>query len=187
MALISQADLEAKLGRSLTDEEANGFTSINNALQAEVEKIIGSKLETASETTRYFDGGVQHLSINPCTEITSVKLVNDDQVAVYTYDSSDFTKEPINRTLKRYLRHRNNSGFVTGINNIEVTAKFSIAGDADTVAIVKDAMLEALASEVVNNDNIRKESIEGYSVEYASTETKSAMQRIMYLFPQVGL
>jgi hypothetical protein len=184
MALISQAELEARLGRSLTAEEASAFNGINASLQAQVEKIIDSKVEGVSETTKYFDGGVQHLSISPCTNITALKLVDDDQTAVYTYDTTDYIKEPINGTLKTMLRHRAGP-FQTGMNNLQVTAKFSINEDADTLAIIKDAMLDALVSEINNSNNIKKESIEGYSVEYATTETKSALAKITYLFPAV--
>lgn len=184
MALISKADLEAKLGRSLTTGESNAFSSTNDALQALVEKIIGSDLESTTATSRRYDGGVQHLAIDPCTEVTAVKLLDDDGDAVYTYDPTDYTVENVNKTLKRMLRHRSGP-FQTGINNIQVTAKFSLAGDTDTLAIVKDAMLEALASEIQNNDNIKRESIEGYSIEFATTETKEALSRIKYLFPEV--
>lgn len=184
MALINQSDLEARLERSLTSDEASAFTLINNALQATVEKMIGSKLEADSEASRYYDGGVQHLIIDPCTALTAVKVVDDDQSVTDTLDTSDYTIEPINRTLKTMLRYRAGK-LPRGINNIQVTAKFSIFEDTDTLNIVKDAMLQALVSEVDNSDNILKESIEGYSVEFATTETKNALASIKYLFPEV--
>jgi hypothetical protein len=184
MALISQSDIEARLGRSLTAEETTTFTIVNNALQSKVEQMIGSDVESVSETTRYYDGGVQHLPINPCTNITSVKLVDDDQVATDTYDTTDYTTEPINKTLKTMLRHRSGA-FSIGINNIAIAAKFSIYGDTDTLNIVKDAMINALVSEVNNSDNIKRESIEGYSIEYATTETKNSLASIKYLFPEI--
>jgi len=184
MALITQSDIEARLGRSLTAEETTTFTIVNNALQSKVEQMIGSDVESVSETTRYYDGGVQHLPINPCTNITSVKLVDDDQVATDTYDTTDYTTEPINKTLKTMLRHRSGA-FSIGINNIAVAAKFSIYGDTDTLNIVKDAMINALVSEVNNSDNIKRESIEGYSIEYATTETKNSLASIKYLFPEI--
>ena len=184
MALISQADLQARLGRTLTSEEATAFTIINNAVQSYVESLIGSSLESASESTRYFDGGVHNLSIDPCTDITAVKYVDDDTDVEYTFDSSDFTKEPVNKTLKTYLRNRLGK-FVRGINNVAVTAKFSIFGDTETLNIVKDALLNYLASEVENSSNIKKESIEGYSVEFASTESKASLMPIKFLFPGV--
>ena len=184
MSLITQSDLETRLGRSLTAEEASSFTSINEGMQSLVESITGTSLEAVAESSRYFDGGVQHLSITPCTSITSLDLVDDDQVVVYNYDTTDYTKEPINKTLKRYLRHRSGS-FQRGINNIKVTAKFSIYEDSNVLKIVKDAMLNALVSETENADNVKRESIEGYSIEYATTEAKNALSKLTYLFPEV--
>ena len=146
--------------------------------------MIGSSVETASETTRYYDGGKQHLKIDPCTNIASVKLVDDDSVTTYTYDTTDYTTEPTSKTLKTMLRHRSGA-FVTGLNNIAVAAKFSIFADTDVLNLVKSAMLEALVSEINNLSNIKRESIEGYSVEYATTESKSALERIKFLFPEI--
>jgi hypothetical protein len=184
MALIVQADLEARLGRTLSNDETTDFVLINAANQVYVERMIGSSLETASEATRYYDGGVQYLSINPCTDITAVKLVDEDQAVVETVDTSDYTKEPINKTLKTMVRCRYGR-FYRGINNMAVTAKYSIAGDTDTVNIVKSAMLDALASEIDNSETIIKESIEGYSVEKAKPESKSLLDKIKFLFPEV--
>lgn len=184
MALIAQSDLEQRIGRALTAEEASAFTTINLALQARVEKLIGSSVEQQSASSRFYDGGIQHLSIDPCTEVTAVALVDDDQVTTDTYDTTDYTVEPINRTLKKYLRYRPGK-FYTGINNIKVTAKFSIFDDTDTLNVVKDAMLDALSAEVLSTDNIKKESIEGYSIEFATTESKDALAKIKFLFPEV--
>lgn len=185
MALIAQSDIEAKIGRSLTAEEVNAFTIINAALQAHVENLIGSSVESVSATTRYYDGGVQHLLINPCTSITAVKQVDDDYVVIDTYDTSDYTVDPVNDTLKLMIRHRNNKGFITGINNIAVTAKFSINEDTNTLNIVKNSLIEAIVAELDNSENIKAESIEGYSIQYASSEAKDALSPIKYLFPGV--
>lgn len=184
MALIEQSELEARLKRTLSAEETSAFTIINNALQAYVERIIGSDVESVSASARYYDGGKQHLRIDPCTSISSVDCVDDDEVVSYNYDTTDYTKEPRNRTVKTMLRHRSGP-FVTGINNIKVTAKFSIYEDEDTRNLVKDAMLDALVGEIGNASNILKESIEGYSVEYAKVESKASLDRVKFLFPEV--
>lgn len=184
MSLISQSEIEQRLGRSLTTDEASAFTLINSANQAYVEKMIGSKVEAATETTRYYDGGVQYLKIDPCTSITSVKLVDEDQATIETIDSSDYTTEPINSTLKTMIRSRYGK-FYEGFNNMAVTALFSIYADTDTLNIVKNAMLEALVSELADSDNKVRESIEGYSVEYSKTTTKNALDSIGYLFPEI--
>jgi len=181
MAFISQEEFEAKLGRSLTASEVSTFDIINAANQAYVEKFIGSSLEEEEAATRYYDGGLQHTPIDPCTDITAVALVDEYQNIVDTIDVSDYVKEPINRTLKTMIRYRFGR-FYTGITNMAVTAKFSIAEDTGTVALVKAAMLEALAFEIDSSDNVVKESIEGYSVEKAKPESKSKLDAVKFLF-----
>lgn len=184
MALISQAELEARIGRPLTSEEASAYPLINAANQTYVERMIGSSVESVTPVTRYYDGGVQHLRIDPCTSITAVTWVDDDQVVNSTFDTTDYTKEPINQTLKTMIRYRPGR-FMRGMNNIAITAKFSIYEDTGTLNIVKDALLSALESEIDNSGDIQKESIEGYSVEFAKTETKAALNKLKYLFPEV--
>jgi len=183
MALITKTDVENKLGRTLNSSEENSFTIINAQLQALVEKMIGSNIEAVSLSGRYYDGGVQHLAIDPCTGVTEVALVNDDNTIIEVLDSSDYTIEPVNRTLKTMIRHR--AKFGTGINNIKVTAKFSIYDDSKILDIVKGALINAVASELVNSSNIKRESIEGYSVEYITNETKDSLNAIKYIFAGV--
>lgn len=183
MALLSQSDVEARLGRNLTAEEATAFATMNVALQTRVERMIGSSLETEELSYRYYDGGVQHLKIDPCTDIARVDLVDDDLNLVTIYDTSDYQLEPVNRTLKTMVRFRYTS--MTGLNNIRVQAKFSIAGDTETTAVVKDAMLDFFVAEINNSNNVKRESIEGYTIEFASTEAKTALDKISYLFPEV--
>lgn len=184
MALLTQADLEAKLKRSLSSEEQTAFDTLNTAVQAEVENVIGSGVEATTESTRYYDGGLQHLPIDPCTDITSVKYYDEDQTAVYTHDSSDYEKNPINRTLKTMIRYRHGR-FDSGISNVGVTAKFSVNGDENSLSIIKNAMLNILANEVSNSDNVRRESIEGYTVEFWSADSQKELNAVRSLFQRI--
>lgn len=184
MALITQADVESRIGRSLTTEEAAAFPVINEANQAYIEQLIGSGVEAVDPSTRYYDGGVMNLSIDPCTDITAVGYVDSDETELDTLEDDEYTTEPRNSTLKYWLRSRTGS-FWGGMNVLAVTAKFSINGDAKTLAVVKDALITALESEMGNTTNITRESIEGYSVEYANSQTKSALNKLKYLFPGV--
>lgn len=184
MALVSQSEVEARLGRALSTEETAAFAPINLAIQVQVEKIIGSSIESVSATTRYYDGDVQNLAIDPCTSVTKVEYVDEYYLNFYTLLSSDYTLEPINRTLKRMVCNR--LGLLNaGINNVAVTAKFSIYEDTATLNMVKDAMISAMLVQVENTDNIKKQSIEGYSVEFATTEIKNTLDTVKYLFPEV--
>lgn len=184
MALITQSDVEKRLDRTLTANEASSFVIINAALQSIVEKMIGSSVESADPSARLYDGGVQHLAIDPCTAITAVKYVDDDTAVEYTFDTSDYTAEPVNKTLKTMLRNRDGK-FTTGINNVQVTAKFSIYDDTATLGIVKSALLESIVSELSNTDNVKRESIEGYSIEYLNEQTKDNLSAIKFLFPGI--
>jgi hypothetical protein len=187
MALITEIDIENKLGRELTSDEVLHFTIVNDALQAEIERMIGSGIEEATATTRYYDGGVQHLAIDPCTDVTAVAYVDDDQVVYNTLDTTDYVLDPVNSTMKTQVRHR----VVTpiGISNVAVTAKFSIYGDDKVLAIVKNAIITAIVGELQNtfNSNVKRESIEGYSVEYATdtVNISTALNSIKYLFPGI--
>jgi len=184
MSLVSQSDLEARLGRPLTAEEATAFTVVNAANQAYIEKIIGSSVEAVSPSTRYYDGDVENLTIDPCTDISAVFYVDQYENNVTTLTTDQYIAEPRNRTMKTWLRSRLGE-FWCGMNNVAVTAKFSINADANVLAIVKDALLASLEAEVSNTQNITRESIEGYSVEFASSQTKDALNKLKLIFPGV--
>lgn len=165
MALITQTELENRLGRTLSSDEASSFAVINQTVQAYTERMLGTKVESVSPTTRYYDGGVQNLEIDPCTQITIVSYVDEAQATESQVLDTDYAKEPINRAVKTWLRSRWGT-FNTGINNVAVTAKFSIYDDADTLAIVKNAMLEMLTEILDSKESVSSESIEGYSVTF---------------------
>lgn len=182
MALISQSDLEARLGRSLTADEVTDFSVVNEAIQTLVEKQLGSNVEEVVESTRYYDGGVQHLKIDPCTELTSVKIVDDDYSVVETVQTDDYTQEPKNRTLKHQVRFRYGRVY-KGFNNIAVAAKFSIYGDTDALNIVKNAILDMLVQDLTQADSVKREAIDGYSVEYRDYKETSSMRALKTITP----
>lgn len=184
MAIISQADIQARLGRSLSTEEDYAFDIVYDALKNYIESIIGSSIDLVDPETRYYDGGVHFLSIDPCTDITAVTYTDADYNIDSTFEDNEYSAEPKNRTLKTMIRPRYGR-FTRGMNNVAVTATFSIAGDERMLAVVKDAMLTGLEVEIANTNNITRESIEGYTVEFAEPQTKSALDRLRTFFPEV--
>lgn len=182
MALITQTDIEAKLGRSLSADEIQTFNLLNLSIQAYVERMIGSSVEDVAPSTRYYDGGVMNMSINPCTDITEVKYVDENQATEYAFLENEVTKEPVNRTLKTMIRNRYIQ-FNTGFNNVAVTAKFSIYGDENMRNIVKSALIDMIAEGVENKEDILSETIEGYSINYdkmSSTKSVDALKMLFY-------
>lgn len=181
MALITQGDIANKLGRELSSDEIQTFNLVNLAAQSYVERMIGSSVESVSPTTRLYDGGMMNLSIDPCTDITSVKYIDDYASAEYSFTANEYTQEPVNRTLKTMLRNRYVK-FATGFNNIAVTAKFSIYGDSDMLSIVKSALLDMVAEALENQEDIISETIEGYSVNFDKMQTTTSIKAIKTLF-----
>jgi hypothetical protein len=184
MALITQADVESRIGRELNDEEIYAFKIVNEAAQARVENSIGSSLEATTESTRYYDGGVRNLAIDPCTDISAVKYYDEYENVNYTFLATDIIYHPQERTLKTMLRYRHGR-FDSGMSNIGVTAKFSINADTEMLRIVKDALLEVIEAEVKNSSNIKRESIEGYSVEWFTADSQAAFARVDNLFQNI--
>lgn len=182
MALVSQSDLEAKLGRTLSTDEQSAFDTMNEAIQSGIEKMLGVSVESEDATTRYYDGGVQHLGIDLCTDISAVKIYNEEYNITETVDESDYTSEPYNKTLKHLIRFRYGRSY-SGFNNIGVTAKFSTYGDDQATSIIKEAILDMLVDEIQDKTNIKRESIEGYSVEFGEHRDKQSVRALNSLMP----
>jgi hypothetical protein len=170
--LVTQTDLENKLGRVLTSEEAVNFTLINTAIQSYVEKMIGSSVEAESLSTRYYDGGMMNLAVDPCTDIDKVEYVDTYENSEYIFDDNEITVEPRNSTLKTMLRLRYKK-FNNGFNNIAVTAKFSTYADDKITAIIKNTILDANVELIEGKEDVSSESIEGYSVTYKVKDNDS--------------
>lgn len=177
MAYTTQAQIEQYLQRTLTANEVSFLTTLLPAIKTWIDKKLNSNFDTASETTRYYDGGNQNLDIDPCNTITAVSSLNDDGTTGYAYDlttTPEVLYEPRNETVKRELRKRGGK-FPHGIQNIAVTALFTeydgaVPQDIQTIATI-------LASGVINQGknassggNIASESLEGHSVTYDTSD-----------------
>jgi len=161
MAYISQSELENYLKRSLTTEEASNFTVILAAVQEIIDNYCDTSFEEVSETSRYYDGGIQEIDIDPCTDVTAVAIVDEEFDVDETLDEDYYVVEPINRTIKTSIRLRSGK-FSSGKANLKVTAKFSSYIDS-VPELVKLACLK-LCADVINNPmDYKSESIEGYS------------------------
>lgn len=177
MSLIAQSDLEKKIGRTLNADEQSLFPTLNTAIQSYVERRLGTSVESETESTRYYDGGVQNLQIDPCTDLTAVKYVDSDSDLIETLLTTEYTSEPVNRTLKTMVRNRYGR-FISGMNVVGVTAIFSTYADEDVRAITKSAILDMLAQTMENQEIVSKESIEGYTVEYTAFKETTAMNAL---------
>lgn len=173
MAYTTSTLIQNYLQRTLNANETAFLAILIPAIKVWLDRKLNSTFDSAVATTRYYDGGVENLDIDPCTSITAVKSLNSDGSTSYDYDlvtTPDVLYEPRNETVKREIRKRNGT-FPSGKQNIAVTATFSeydggVPNDIQTIASI-------LAAEVLNQGkvassggNIASESLEGHSISY---------------------
>lgn len=86
-ALASRSDLEARLGRSLTGDDATRADSLLDDVSASVRAYTGQTFTTGTSTARLrARGTLVRLPQRPVTSVTSVKDV-DGNVVEFTYDA----------------------------------------------------------------------------------------------------
>lgn len=171
MAYTTASQVSDFLGRALTAYESNELSNIIAAAKIWIDKKLNSTFDSAAETTRYYDGGVRNLDIDPCTAISTVESINDDGSGSYEYTlGTEYIAEPQNETVKRELRKRH-SKFPSGIQRIAVTATFS-EYDGGVPADIQ-ILATRLASGIINSGkqagsggNVQSESLEGHSITY---------------------
>lgn len=181
MSYTGSTQISNFLQRSLTSYEQAELPTIIGAVKKWLDAYLGSTFDKVDETTRYYDGGVMSLSIDPCTAISAVKSIADatDDASSYTYtEGSEYIAEPQNETVKRELRSRYSS-FSRGVHRIAVTAKFSeyddgVPADIQLVATrLAVAVLNAGKQANISGNGIKSESLEGHSITYASGSSSS--------------
>lgn len=179
MAYTDATQVSNFLQRPLNSYETAELTTVIAAVQKWLDAYLGSTSAQAGPTTRYYDGGVANLSIDPCTAISEVKSINDDASSSYTYtEGSEYIAEPQNQTVKNELRKRV-SPFPRGAHRIAVTAAFSyydggIPADIQLVATrLAAAVLNAGKQASISGAGVKSESLEGHSITYSSGSSSS--------------
>ncbi len=181
MAYTDQAKIEDFLQRTLTQDEVDLLVVLLPSIKTWIDDYTSSTFDTAVETTRRYDGGGLSIDIDPAQDITEVALVNRDGTESYSYtDGEEYIKEPINATIKNEIR-RHITRWPRGAANMAVTAKFTeydfanskVPDDIVTAAtriaagIIKASSYDDSANAA---GNIKKESLEGHTVEYLTSQ-----------------
>lgn len=164
------------LQRTLNANETAYLAILIPAIDDFIDRLTGSHFGDVAATTRYFDGGVHSLDIDPCIDITRIAAINDDGSDSYVYDltvTPDIKYEPANETVVNELRKRGGR-FPRGIQNIAVTAKFTeyegaVPFDVQTAATQLAAGVLNQGKMASSGGNVQSESLEGHSITYDSS------------------
>lgn len=171
MAYTTSSQVSDFLQRSLNAYETSELTTLIAMVKIWIDKRLNSTFDSAVSSTRYYDGGVRNLDIDPCTAITKVEAINDDGTDSYEYTSgTEYLAEPQNETVKREIRKRL-ARFPRGLHRIAVTATFSeydsgVPADIQVLATRLVAGLINAGKFAGQGGNVLEESLEGHSVKY---------------------
>lgn len=171
MAYTSQTLIENYLQRTLTASEVSFLTTLIPAVKLWIDQKLNSTFDSVGSTSRYYDGGDQHIDIEPCTSVTEVVSVNDDLTDSYIYtEDTEYILYPLNETVKTEVRGRGFK-FPDGDSRIKVTASFSeydggVPSDIQLVATRLVAGIINQGKVDSSGGNVSSESLEGHSISY---------------------
>lgn len=177
MAYATQSSVEQALGRSLTTSEAAGLDSLLAAVDAYINKTIGTSFETPTEATRYYDVERSRMvDVDPFVvgdgKPLRVFYVDADENPVGDdIDTSDYEARPRNESVKTWLHRRSGywgSGCPSNVTNLAIKAFF---GRGDAPADIQYAAswlaAQAISAQLGMSLSVKSESIEGYSRTFA--------------------
>lgn len=162
MSYSSQSNVENLLKRELLEEEENVLDLVFDVVDKYIDEKVGGSFGIVTATTKLYDGnGERVLDIDPCTDVTVVEALDNDGDVIKTYDLDVLRLRPINDTVKRWIELLN-YGFIKGVANIRVTAKFSLGAVPSDIEYLATYLATKYFSDYITG-NLKSESIEGYS------------------------
>lgn len=180
MSYSNQSLVQNLLGRALTADEVTLLPYIFAAVDGYIDNETGVTWGSASGT-KYFDGSsfpngyVNLISIPGASAVTSVSYVDSDGVASEPYDSSSYILGPLNSSTKTYIEFR--SQFMwPGLGSIKVEGTFGGGTVPDDIIYLATYLtVKYLNAGGYSSGNtsgpLVKESIEGYSREFAGSSS----------------
>ena len=173
----TQTLIEQQLQRSLTAYEISSLTTLIPAIKTWIDGDLNTTFDQASPESRYYDVEGRYISIEPCTSISAVSVVDWYRNVVVTYTSPEqYEALPLNKTVKTQIRLRYCP--IVSDGALKVTATFSqydggVPADIQLAATRIASALIGRSASGAETSGVVKESIEGYSVDYGSDGTIS--------------
>lgn len=166
-----------QLQRTLTDYEIGLLTTLIPAIDVWIDGDLNTTFQESEAEDRYYDVEGNYISIEPCTSISAVSVVDWYRNVVVTYTSpNQYEALPLNKTVKTQVRLRYCP--IVSDGSLKVTATFSqydngVPEDIQIAATRIAAQLIGRSASGAETSGVVKESIEGYSVDYGSDGTIS--------------
>ena len=167
-----QKTVEAHIKRKLTSSEVANIELMIAAAKSYIDKATGQVFTAGGEaTTRIYDGVHEGtLFIDAFSEITKVEFVGLDGVTT-TVDPNTYHTYPYNADYVNALVRRGTGRWSRGIGTYKVTG--TIGKYKDVPADIKLAATILVADMLRNPQNLKSESIEGYSRTFADQSSEN--------------
>lgn len=177
MSYTSQALITSYLKRNLSEHEAALAKTVIDSVTQYIDNETGQTWTTTGTgvSRDYVSNRERIIFIDPILNIESVKHINQHDEVLHEYETSEYAAFPLNATTKTSLQVGAYSRW--GDGRIRVTGKW---GNSDGVPSDIQLAATILAAAVFSSgetDNIKSESIEGYSVTYGDVKTTNQQVR----------
>lgn len=180
MAYTTTSLVSSYLGRALTADEQALFAVLLPAVTRWIDETLGSHFDTVGATERFYDAEGASVDIDPVQSVTDVKAIDSDNSTSYDYtEGTEYLLYPLNTTVKNELVARSRHGFTRGLKRIAITGKFTeydfanskVPEDIQTLAtrLIASQIRGLSADTEVDSAGVKKESVEGHSVEYVTS------------------
>ena len=166
MAYITQADVEAKLGTTLTEDQASYLEdTLIPSIASYIDYEAGTFFDNDTTTDEYVDGNGSNMLIVPTMwSVESVYSIDSDDTET-ELDASTYTVYP--RSGPVYAVRRKNGTWDDGFENYKVVGKLGYEG---LPSVVKNIALEMAVNELTaDTNNYKSERVGDWSVTYGDT------------------
>ena len=187
----NEATVEKIIQRSLTTEEkasldlviANISKFVADYLNRNYQDIVeGEEGESEIEdSVMYYDGNGQYELFldDDFTEITQIELLDSEGSTFETIDDEDdYILYPLNSSPKNSIVLRSYR-FPLGHARVKITGKFTSGALPDAVCMAVTKLVADYVLNLAENENIKSESIEGYSKTLSDGNDRTAKQALI--------
>lgn len=173
MLYTDQAKVEAFLGRVLTAAELIILPTIVAAVERQIDTILDTTFKNTAAlygATRYFDGGVGHIDVDPFQNLTSIEMISPDGSITVTLDATTYVLQPYSGNVTRTITIRYGR-IPKGYKDIKIIADFTefAAEEAGVPSDIQLIATRVVGTIIANPDlasGLKAETIEGHQVVY---------------------
>ena len=166
----NQADVEARLGTKMTDEQAAYFESLSLSTDAYIERVTGTKFGSTEIVDVYVDGEAGPMLIIPTMhDITAVTRIAEDG-AETVLSVSDYRVYPMGAA-NTYAIRRINGEWEDGPDRYKITGVLGYKEVPADIAMVASEL--ASGSIKADSNQYKSEKVGDWSVTYSDSTSVS--------------